>query len=57
VHAIEYLERAEELYEQTGSPWVVDAQRYLGRSYFMLDNCTKAKEYLEPINAQKVPIT
>ncbi len=50
--AIEYLEKAEELYAQAGSPWIIDAQRYLGLSYFMLDNCTKAKEYLEPIYAQ-----
>lgn len=50
--AIGYLEKAEERYEQTGSPWIVDAQHYLGLAHFMVDNCTKAKEYLEPIYAQ-----
>ena len=50
--AIEYLEMAEKIYAQDGSPYLADAQYYLGLSHFMLQNCVDARKYLEPIYAQ-----
>lgn len=50
--AIEYLKTAERLYIQEDSPYVLDAQYYLGFAHFDLQNCVKAKEYLESIYDQ-----
>jgi tetratricopeptide (TPR) repeat protein len=47
--AIPYFEAAEKLYAQSASPYLPDAQYYLGFSYFMVEDCTTAKKYLEPI--------
>jgi tetratricopeptide (TPR) repeat protein len=50
--AIPYFETAEKLYSEQGSPYVIDAQYYLGFSHFALQDCLKAREYLEPIYTQ-----
>lgn len=50
--AISYFETAEKLYIEQDSPYVADAQYYLGLSYFGLENCTDARKYLEPIYIQ-----
>lgn len=50
--AISYLLTAEKLYTQESSPYVTDAQYYLGFSYFTLQDCTNAKKYFEPIYNQ-----
>ncbi len=50
--AIPYFEAAEKLYLQANSPYVVDAQYYLGFSHFMLQDCGQAKKYFEPIYDQ-----
>lgn len=50
--AISYLKTAEKLYIQESSPYVTDAQYYLGFSYFTLQDCTNAKKYFEPIYNQ-----
>ncbi len=51
--AITQLKKAEELYQQQGSPYAADARYYLGFSYFMLKDCRSAREYLEPMYAAK----
>ncbi len=51
-NAIEYLELAEKLYKQSNSPYVSDAQYYLGFAHFDLQNYIEAKKYLEPIYDQ-----
>jgi tetratricopeptide (TPR) repeat protein len=43
------LEAAELLYLQSGSPYVVDAQYYLGASYYYLQDFARARGYLAPI--------
>lgn len=50
--AIANFEKAERLYSEQGSPYVVDAQYYLGFSHFALENCTEARTYMEPIYPQ-----
>lgn len=50
--AISVLEIAELLYFQNGSPFVRDAQYYLGLSYFKLDDCARSRGYLAPIYDQ-----
>lgn len=50
--AIPYFETAEKLYIEQDSPYVADAQYYLGFSHFTLQNCTDARKYLEPIYTQ-----
>lgn len=50
--AIPYFETAEKLYDQNASPYLADAQYYLGFSYFMNQDCISARKYLEPIYAQ-----
>lgn len=50
--AISYLLTAEKLYLQESSPYITDAQYYLGFSYFTLQDCANAKKYFEPIYNQ-----
>lgn len=50
--AFEYLEQAEKLYIQQGSPYVSDAQHILGYAHYYLQNYVKAKEYLQTIYEQ-----
>lgn len=45
------LEFSKTLYEESGSPYIVDTQYYLGVTYFALDNCVEAKENLELVVA------
>ena len=47
--AIPFFRTAENLYIEQSSPYVADAQYYLGFSYFVLRDCTNAKKYFELI--------
>jgi tetratricopeptide (TPR) repeat protein len=50
--ALENLDTAETLYIQSGSPFVADAQYQLGKTYFVLKDCTRAAGYLEMVYDQ-----
>ena len=50
--AVTQLEKAEELYSATSSPLITDARHLLGLSYCRLDNCVKAKDYLEEVYSE-----
>jgi len=47
------LEVAELLYYQDGSPYFLDAQYYLGLSYFLLDDFARARGYLAPVYSRR----
>lgn len=47
--AVVYLTIAQGLYAQEESPYVLDAQYYLGFSFFMLQDCNKVKQYHTPL--------
>ena len=50
--AIPYLKKAEELYAQTASPWIVDARFQLGFAYFRSKDYQQALDYLKLVYAQ-----
>jgi tetratricopeptide (TPR) repeat protein len=50
--ALAQFKKAEELYKQQASPYVVDAQYALGLSYFAVEDCRNARDYLELIYPQ-----
>ncbi len=50
--AIPYFETAETLYKREASPYVADAQYYLGFSYLLLEDCANVTKYFVPIYSQ-----
>ena len=50
--AIAQFKIAEELYKAEGSPYVADAQLFIGFSYAMLEDYVMGRDYLEPIYPQ-----
>lgn len=47
--AVPYLEKAEQLYGEVNSPWILDAQYLLCSAHFMLQDYPTAKAYAEAI--------
>ncbi|HPH94743.1 MAG TPA: tetratricopeptide repeat protein [Anaerolineaceae bacterium] len=50
--ALTALLEAEKLYKQASSPYVMDAQLYIGLSYFTLQDCGKAMPYLAQVYSE-----
>lgn len=50
--AITQFKTAEELYKAEGSPYVADAQVFIGFSYTMLEDYVNGRDYLEPVYPQ-----
>lgn len=51
-HALTFLIEAEKYYKQNSSPYVLDAQLYIGLSYFTLQDCGKAMPYLTQVYSE-----